>query len=140
MAKALQEVPKSGVLWSELIWHLEPRTQRKPRALEAIKKVDNDPILFVTVARIFWAERRLEKAQSWFEKALVLDSDNGDTWAWYYKFLLEHGIDVKREELISKCVSVEPRHGEYWSSVAKRPQNAKTKSDEMLKLVAQSIT
>ena len=94
MAKALQEVPNSGLLWSESIWHLEPRTQRKPRSLEAIKKVDNDPILFVTVARIFWGERRLEKASGWFEKAILLDSDLGDTWAWYYKFLLQHGTDV----------------------------------------------
>lgn len=94
MAKALQEVPKSGLLWSESIWHLEPRTQRKPRSLEAIKKVDNDPVLFVTVARIFWGERRLEKASSWFEKAILLDSDLGDTWGWYYRFLLQHGTDV----------------------------------------------
>ena len=94
MAKALQEVPNSGLLWSESIWHLEARTQRKPRSLEAIKKVENDPILFVTVARIFWGERRLEKAATWFEKAIILDSDLGDTWAWYYKFLQQHGTDV----------------------------------------------
>lgn len=96
MAKALQEVPDSGLLYTESIWHLEPRTQRKPRALEAIKKVDNDPILFVTIARIFWGERRLEKAQNWFEKAILLDSDLGDAWAWYYKFLLQHGTEVCR--------------------------------------------
>lgn len=94
MAKALQEVPDSGLLWSESIWHLESRTHRKPRSLEAIKKVDNDPILFVTVARIFWGERRLEKAMAWFEKAIVANSDLGDAWAWYYKFLLQHGTDV----------------------------------------------
>ena len=94
MSKALQEVPSSGLLWSESIWHLEARTHRKPRSLEAIKKVDNDPILFVTVARIFWSERRLEKAMTWFEKAIVANSDLGDTWAWYYKFLLQHGTDV----------------------------------------------
>ena len=94
MAKALQEVPQSGLLWSESIWHLEPRTQRKPRSLEAIKKVDNDPILFVTVARIFWYERKLDKAASWFEKAILLNSELGDTWAWYYRFLSQHGTDV----------------------------------------------
>lgn len=94
MAKALQEVPNSGILWSESIWYLEPRTQRRPRSLEAIKKVENDPVLFVTVARIFWGERRLEKAASWFEKAIFLDSDLGDTWAWYFKFLMQHGTDV----------------------------------------------
>lgn len=104
MAKALQEVPNSGLLWSESIWHLEARTQRKPRSLEAIKKVDNDPILFVTVARIFWAERRLEKAATWFEKAILLDSDLGDTWAWYYKFLLQHGTDVSRPTLLFRSL------------------------------------
>lgn len=104
MAKALQEVPNSGLLWSEAIWHLEARTQRKPRSLEAIKKVDNDPVLFVTVARIFWGERKLEKAQNWFEKAILLDSDLGDTWAWYYKFLLQHGTDVSSSHF--PCVRV----------------------------------
>jgi pre-mRNA-processing factor 6 len=139
MAKALQEVPKSGLLWSEQIWHLEQRTQRKPRSLEAIKKVDNDPILFVAVARIFWNERKLDKAQNWFEKALVLDSDNGDTWAWYYKFLLQHGTEEKRGEVISKCIMNEPRHGEYWQAVAKNPQNARKDVEGILKLVADAL-
>lgn len=94
MSKALQECPKSGLLWSENIWHLQPRTQRKPQSLEAIKAVDNDPILFTTVARIFWGERKLDKAGTWFEKALVLDPDLGDSWAWYLKFLMQHGTDV----------------------------------------------
>jgi pre-mRNA-processing factor 6 len=96
MSKALQECPKSGLLWAENIWKLQPRTQRKPLSLEAIKNVDNDPLLFVTVARIFWSERKLDKAMSWFEKAIVLDSDLGDTWAWYLKFLMQHGTDVSR--------------------------------------------
>ncbi|KAJ5097541.1 hypothetical protein N7456_008262 [Penicillium angulare] len=139
MAKALQEVPASGLLWSEGIWHLEPRAQRKARSLEAIKKVDNDPILFITVARIFWGERRLEKAMTWFEKAIVSDSDYGDGWAWYYKFLLQHGTEDKRSDVISKCVSTEPKHGEIWQSIAKDPANAYKSSDEILKIVANTI-
>ncbi|CAG8952345.1 hypothetical protein HYFRA_00001091 [Hymenoscyphus fraxineus] len=135
MAKALQEVPNSGLLYSESIWYLEPRTQRKPRALEAIKKVDNDPLLFVTIARIFWGERRLEKAQNWFEKAIILDSDLGDTWAWYYKFLLQHGTDEKRADVVSKCITSEPRHGEHWQAVAKDPKNAKISIEDILKIV-----
>ncbi|KAH8752468.1 putative Pre-mRNA-splicing factor prp1 [Hyaloscypha sp. PMI_1271] len=135
MAQALQQVPNSGLLYSESIWHLEPRTQRKPRALEAIKKVDNDPILFVTIARIFWGERRLEKAQNWFEKAILLDSDLGDTWAWYYKFLLQHGTEEKRADVVAKCILSEPRHGEIWQSVAKEPKNAGKNLEEILKMV-----
>ncbi|MCJ1281734.1 hypothetical protein MMC26_001056 [Xylographa opegraphella] len=139
MAKALQEVPNSGLLWSESIWYLEPRTQRKPRSLEAIKKVDNDPILFVTVARIFWQERRLEKAATWFEKAILLDADLGDTWAWYYQFLVQHGTDEKREDVISKCVLNEPKHGEMWQGVAKDPRNASKSPEEILKMVVAKL-
>ncbi|KAI9883308.1 MAG: cystathionine beta-synthase [Watsoniomyces obsoletus] len=134
MAKALQEVPNSGLLWSESIWYLEPRTQRKPRSLEAIKKVDNDPVLFVTVARIFWYERRLDKAASWFEKAILSDSELGDTWAWYYKFLLQHGTDEKREDVIAKCVLSEPKHGEVWEAITGDPRNASKNTEEVLKM------
>ncbi|KFA66994.1 hypothetical protein S40285_06268 [Stachybotrys chlorohalonatus IBT 40285] len=139
MARAQQEVPKSGLLWVEQIWHLEPRTQRKPRSLEAIKKVDNDALLFTAVARIFWQDRKLDKAQNWFEKALVLDSDNGDTWAWYYRFLKQHGTEEKRAEVVSKCVLNEPRHGEVWQAVAKNPRNAMKSTEELLHLVAAEL-
>lgn len=157
MAKALQEVPNSGLLWSEGIWNLEPRAQRKARSLEAIKKVDNDPLLFITVARIFWGERRTEKAMTWFEKAILTDSDLGDAWAWYYKFLLQHGTEVrsyplinfgtltypspqeKRADVLSKCVLTEPRHGEAWQSIAKDPANARKSTEEILKMVADSL-
>lgn len=141
MERALRDVPKAqqGPLWSEKIWHLTARPQRKPRALEAIKEVDNDPALLVAVARIFWGERRLEKAQAWFEKALVRDADVGDAWAWYYRFLLEHGTQEKRDEVLGKCGAVEPRHGEVWQGIAKDPRNARKGVEEVLRLVAQEL-
>jgi len=139
MAKALQEVPNSGLLWSESIWHLEPRTQRKPRSLEAIKKCDNDPTLFVTVARVFWHERRLEKAASWFEKAILLDSDLGDTWAWYYKFLMQHGTEEKRADVLAKCALSEPKHGEVWQAVAKEPGGEGRGVEEVMKEVVELL-
>ncbi|KAJ5475019.1 Pre-mRNA-splicing factor prp1 [Penicillium diatomitis] len=120
MARALQDVPASGLLWSESIWHLEPRASRKARSLEAIKKVENDPILFIT-------------------KAIVADSDYGDGWAWYYKFLLQHGTEEKRADVISKCVITEPKHGEAWQSIAKDPANASKPTEEILKLVAEAV-
>ncbi|KAF6238918.1 hypothetical protein HO173_002790 [Letharia columbiana] len=139
MAKALQALPSSGLLWSESIWHLEPRTQRKPRSLEAIKKCDNDPTLFVTVARVFWNERKLDKAANWFEKAIVLDADLGDTWAWYVKFLMQHGTEEKRREVVEKCVANEPRHGEVWQRVRKEPANKALGTEEVLKRVVRLL-
>lgn len=139
MAQALQECPTSGLVWSERIWHLEARTQRKPRILEAIQKADNDPILFVTAARIFWGERKLEKADAWFQKAAVLDPDYGDTWAWWYKFLVQHGTDEKRNEVVAKCVLNEPKHGEVWAKIRKSPENAGKNFEEVLKMVAKEL-
>ncbi|EHA55619.1 hypothetical protein MCOR27_005345 [Pyricularia oryzae] len=139
MATALRQMPRSGLLWSERIWHLEERTKRKPLSLEAIKQVETDPQLFVSVARIFWGERKLDRAQTWFEKALLLDGDVGDSWAWYYKFLLQHGTEEKRADVVAKCVAVDPRHGEHWQPVAKDPKNAKKSVEEILTLVAASL-
>ncbi|KAI4906190.1 hypothetical protein J4E90_010773 [Alternaria incomplexa] len=136
MAGALQQCPNSGLLWAEKIMHLEGRTQRKPRALEAIKKVEKDPLLFVVVARIFWGERRLDKAATWFVKAVTLDSDYGDAWVWYYKFLEQHGTEEKKEEALSKAAMAEPKHGEIWQSVAKDPKNARKSVEEILKIAA----
>ncbi|KAI0393276.1 PRP1 splicing factor [Xylariaceae sp. FL0594] len=141
MERARRDVPKNkqGLLWAEKIWHLTEPKQRKPRAVEAVKEAENDPVLLVAVARIFWGERRLEKAQNWFERALVRDSDLGDSWAWYYKFLCEHGTEEKRAEVVKKCVAVEPRHGEVWQRIAKHPKNARKSVEEILKLVAAEV-
>ncbi|OQV00192.1 Tetratricopeptide repeat-containing protein [Cladophialophora immunda] len=139
MSKGLQECPKSGLLWSENIWKLQPRTQRKPLSLEAIKAADNDPVLFVTVARIFWSERRLDKAMNWFEKALVVDPDLGDSWAWYLKFLMQHGSEEKREDVVAKCVANEPKHGEVWQRVRKDPKNASLSTKEVLMKVMKQL-
>ena len=82
----------------------------------------------------------------------MLDSDLGDTWAWYYKFLLQHGTDVsyasykalinanmktqeKRADVVTKMVLSEPRHGEIWQGVAKDPKNARKSLEEILKIV-----
>ncbi|CBY01951.1 hypothetical protein IAQ61_006546 [Plenodomus lingam] len=136
MAIALQECPNSGLLWAEKIMHLEARTQRKPRALEAIRKVENDAQLFVVVARIFWAERRLDKAATWFTKAVVLDPDYGDGWVWYYKFLEQHGTEEKKAEVLAKVGMAEPRHGEVWQAVKKDPKFARQSVEDVLKIAA----
>ncbi|KAK3989274.1 hypothetical protein QBC44DRAFT_327877 [Cladorrhinum sp. PSN332] len=140
MSAAQQQMPKSGLLWAERILHLEPRTQRKTLITEAIKKVEDDPVLQVVAARILWAERKLDRAQNWFERALLLDRDQGDTWAWYYKFLLQHGTEEKRAELVSKCVMNDPRHGEHWQGVNKDPKNSGKGTEEVLRLVAASLS
>ncbi|RKI34546.1 hypothetical protein D7X55_41320, partial [Corallococcus sp. AB049A] len=87
----------------------------------------------------FWAERKLEKADAWFQKAAILDPDCGDTWAWWYKFLLQHGTEEKRSDVVSKCVLNEPRHGEVWQAVWKAPENAGIGTEAVLKKVTKLL-
>jgi pre-mRNA-processing factor 6 len=134
MAQALQQLPKSGLLWAEKLLYLEPRSQRKARSLEAVRQANNDQHIHLAVARIFWAERKLDKAVTWFERAILHQEDWGDTWAWYYKFLMQYGTEEKKEEVLSKVGMVEPRHGEVWQKVNKDPKNTGKRPAEILKL------
>jgi hypothetical protein len=47
-----------------------------------------------SVARLFWAERKIEKARLWLKRAVDADKDNGDLWAWWLKFERQHGEQV----------------------------------------------
>jgi pre-mRNA-processing factor 6 len=134
MATALQECPTSGLLYAEKIMHLETRTQRKPRALEAIKKVENDPILFTVIGRIFESERKYDKAATWYTKAVVHDPSQGDCWLWYLKFIAAHGTEEKKAEVMNSALLAEPRYGEVFAAVNKDPKNARKSLEEKLRI------
>jgi len=89
LAKALQECPTSGILWAAAI-EMAPRPQRKGKSTDAIKRSDHDPHVIATVAKLFWLDRKVDKARSWLNRAVTLAPDIGDFWALYYKFELQH--------------------------------------------------
>lgn len=93
LARGLQDCPTSGRLWAISIWN-EPRPQRKTKAADALKKTNDDPVVIVVVARLFWADRKVERARHWFGRATDADKDLGDSWGWWYKFELEYGEEV----------------------------------------------
>ncbi|ESK96430.1 mrna splicing factor (prp1 zer1) [Moniliophthora roreri MCA 2997] len=147
LARALQECPSSGLLWSMLIWS-EPRPMRKTRALDALKKSNDSPLIICTVARLFWAERKLEKAREWFQRAVPprqesADVDNGadigDLWGWWLKFERQHGTEEQREAVRIKCVAAEPRHGPTWQAIAKDLKNTGRTIREILEMVADAL-
>jgi pre-mRNA-processing factor 6 len=72
----------------------EPRQARKTRSVDALKKSNDSPFVICTVARLFWAEGRVEKARDWFKRAVATNGDIGDCWGWWYRFEKEHGIKV----------------------------------------------
>ncbi|KAK9803220.1 hypothetical protein WJX73_005268 [Symbiochloris irregularis] len=138
MSKALQEAPTSGRLWAEAVM-MAPRPQRKQKGSEALKRCDNDPNVVAAVAQLFQAERKIDKARSWFGRAVVLDPDNGDFWALAYALEVKHGTPETAATVLAKCVSQEPHHGERWQRVSKAPANAHLPVDVLLKRVALDI-
>jgi pre-mRNA-processing factor 6 len=134
LSKALQECPKSGLLWSEQIWQ-EPKTKRIPRATDALHKCETDPILVCTIARIFWSDRKLDKAKSWLQKAIKADLDVGDSWGWFYKFLIEHGGETTEAEvtdLLQQMEKADPHHGLLWPEIIKQDEHVNKSRRELL--------
>jgi len=138
MAKALQECPTSGLLWAQAIY-MEPRPRQKSKSVDALKKCDNDPHVIVAVATIFWADRKLDKARSWFNRAVALNPDLGDAWATFYKFEVQQGSPKTQEEIVERCKKADPHHGRHWCKVAKAVENARLKTEDILKLVAAAL-
>jgi pre-mRNA-processing factor 6 len=134
MAKALQECPTSGILLAEDI-AMAPRAEKKRKCGDAVKKADADPRVVAAVAKLFWADRKYEKARKWFERAVTLDADIGDAWAAYYALELQQGTPESQLALERRCVAAEPSHGEHWQAVAKRIDNRRLSRAEILKRV-----
>jgi pre-mRNA-processing factor 6 len=135
LAKSLQSCPNSGLLWSEAIL-MESRPQRKARSADALKKCEGDATVVATVARLFWGERKLDKARNWFNKAVKTDPDNGDLWAWLLKFEMMHGDEEKVKQVIRQCIEADPKHGEQWPVIRKQVSNFGKSCEEILKKLA----
>jgi pre-mRNA-processing factor 6 len=138
MARALQECPTSGLLLAENI-ATAPRVEQKSKSADAIKRCPEDPYVIAAVASLFASEQKNEKARKWFDRAVILDSRIGDSWAKYYAFELEMGTKEQREKLTERCVAAEPKYGELWTSVMKDMTNRRKTVAEGLELVARHI-
>lgn len=101
LARAQQDCPTSGILWDMAIW-MESGSGRKGKSLDAIRKSSEHPVVQCAIARLFWQERKIEKARQWFGRAESADKDNGDMWAWWLKFERQHGEKVSQ----NLCVCV----------------------------------
>jgi len=131
MAKALQECPTAGVLWAEAIF-MEPKPSRKTKSVDALKKCEHDPIVLLAVSKLFWSEGKHQKCRDWLNRVLKLDSDLGDAWAYYYKHEMIQGTEESRAELLQRCLTAEPHHGEYWCKVSKDIKNWRMPIDQIL--------
>ncbi|KAF8837700.1 hypothetical protein BDN67DRAFT_908727 [Paxillus ammoniavirescens] len=140
LSRGLQECATSGLLWSMAIW-AEPRPARKSRSVDALKKSKDNAIVTCTVARLFWAERKIEKARQWFSRSVATEQDRvlGDHWAWWLKFERQHGTPEHVAEVVKQCIVAEPHRGLVWQSIAKDDRNVGKGVRDILELVAEAL-
>ncbi len=82
-------------------------------------------------------DRKYDKARRWFSRAIVLNPDLGDCWAYYYQFELHHGSDHERQDIITRISRADPAHGELWCKISKKTENRRLTADKKLvKVVA----
>ncbi|CAK9227238.1 unnamed protein product [Sphagnum troendelagicum] len=139
MAKALQDCPSSGRLWAEDI-DMAPRPQRKSKSVDALKRCDHDPFVIAAVAKLFWQDRKVDKARNWLNRAVTLAPDVGDFWAQLYKFELQHGSEELQQEILQRCTSAEPHHGERWTQMTKAVDNAHLSTEAILKKLVVALS
>jgi pre-mRNA-processing factor 6 len=116
-----------------------PRVEQKSKSADAIKRCPEDPYVIAAVASLFASERKNEKARKWFDRAVILNPQIGDSWARYYALELEAGTNEQQEKLKERCVAAEPKYGELWTSVTKDMANRRKSVAEGLELVARKI-
>ncbi|KAJ0976730.1 hypothetical protein J5N97_012204 [Dioscorea zingiberensis] len=132
MAKALQECPSSGILWAASI-EMVPRPQRRQKSSDALKRSNHDAHVIAAVAKLFWHDRKVDKARNWFNRAITLAPDIGDFWTWYYKFELQHGTEDNQKDVLKRCIAAEPKHGEKWQTISKAVENSHLPLEAILK-------
>ena len=132
LARGLQQCLKSGRLRTAAIWP-EPRPQRRSKLADALRATENDVRVFITVARLFYAERAVGVAGN------RGDADFGNAWAWWLKFEQQHGTVAQRDDVVERCELAESKHGDIWPTVAKDPAHARKSTTDVLRLVAKSL-
>jgi pre-mRNA-processing factor 6 len=138
MARALQECPNSGLLLAETILTAS-RVDKKSKSATAIKRCPESPLVICAVASLFASERKADKARKWLERAVILDPDQGDSWARYYQFELQFVSKERQQSIKERCVKAEPKHGELWQSVRKDVKNKRIGVDKALELTVEML-
>jgi pre-mRNA-processing factor 6 len=138
MSKALQQCRTAGQLWAEAI-SMEQRAQQKTKSSDALKACDNDPHVILAVSRLFWRDRKEEKARSWCNRAVTLDPALGDAWANYYAFELQHGTEEQQAEVLRRCLAADPHHGDEWTTVSKDVRCLRWSTEQIVRRVAASM-
>ena len=138
MPKALQQCRTAGILWAEAI-SMEGRAQQKSKSSDALKACDNDPHVILAVSRLFWRDRKEDKARSWCNRAVTINPGLGDAWGNYLAFELQHGTPEQQADVLRRCVAADPHHGEEWTAVSKDVGCLRWGVEQVLRKVAANM-
>lgn len=68
-----------------------------------------------------------------------IEPDLGDSWAYFYKFELQHGNSDQQEDVKQRCVAAEPHHGEIWCKASKNIENWCLATEQILLLIVKDL-
>eukprot|EP00917_Polyrhabdina_sp_WS-2016_P010210 GHVP01022490.1.p1 GENE.GHVP01022490.1~~GHVP01022490.1.p1 ORF type:complete len:984 (+),score=204.14 GHVP01022490.1:15-2966(+) len=139
IAKSLQILPKSGILWSRAI-EIEPKQTQVAKSVDALKACEHDSNVVLTVAKLFWKDGKITKARKWFHQCVSLDPSNGEAWASYLIFEIENGEAAQQEAIMRKASAAEPNRGLKWNAYVKRVENwRKSLTEKLLGFVSENF-
>ncbi|KAF7127972.1 hypothetical protein RHSIM_Rhsim11G0018300 [Rhododendron simsii] len=138
MAKVLQLCPNSGILRAASI-EMVSRPQRRTRSMDAFKRCNHDPNVIAAIAKLFWHDRKVDKARNLLNRVVTIGPDVGNFWALFYKFELQHGTEETQTDLLKRCIAGEPKHGEKWQAVSKAVENSHQPTKALLKKVVVAL-
>lgn len=110
--EGLRKFPRSGELWAEAI-RQEPRQTRKAKAVDAMEKCSESAEVMLEAAKLFWEDRKLEKARLWFKKCVDFAGKWGDAGIYWYLFESKQE-DSRAEEVLSQLEKRRFKYGEIW--------------------------
>ena len=141
LSKGLKECATDGELWSIAI-EMEPKATRKKKIVDALDKCQDDPFVNLSVAKLFWKERKYEKAKKWIEKAVLLNKAIGDSWACLYLFEKTAANDQQEaSKVLQQIMEIRPKEGRIWNQVRKSEEAFTTSDSKKIEwIIARVIT
>ena len=110
--EGLRKYPQSGRLWTAAI-QLEPRATRKAKIVDALDKCADSPEVMLEAAKLFWEERKMEKARLWFRKCVDFAGKWGDAGIYWYLFETQQE-DCRAEEVMNLVKDRQFKYGDVW--------------------------
>lgn len=140
-SKALKLFPHSPLIWKQRLKLIKKASFRRNAFLDALKSTNNSPIILMNIGVFFWVENKLNKAKTWFERALNADKTNGDCWCWLYNFISTYGTEDEKHDFLSEFEQQFENivEGQVWNLERKQLSMLDKSAKEILESVCEKL-